>query len=166
MRIRLETPADVASIRVVNVRAFGQDAEGRLVDALRAGGHARGSFVAEVDGRVVGHVLYSELAIESARGVVPALALAPLAVLPEHQRHGVGTALVRASLDVLREHGRRIVIVLGHPTYYPRFGFSPEKALPLESEYAGPHFMALELAPGALDGVAGRVRYAAPFAAL
>jgi putative acetyltransferase len=166
MLLRLETAADHSAVRRVHSLAFGQESEERLVDALRAGGWARLALVAEEGGLVVGHVLYSDLAIHTAHGVTSALALAPLAVLPERQGQGVGSALVRESLRMLRERGHRIVIVLGHPGYYPRFGFSPELALPLASEYAGPSFMALELAPGALRGVRGDVRYPAPFRAL
>lgn len=161
--IRAEMPVDAEAVREVNRRAFGRDAEGQLVDALRAGGYIRVSRVAELEGRVVGHVLFSTLPVETAEGVVEALALAPMAVVPEHQRRGVGSALVRDGLAACREAGHGIVIVLGHPEFYPRFGFSAEQAGRLRSPFSGPAFMALALTPGALDGVEGEVRYTPPF---
>jgi putative acetyltransferase len=94
------------------------------------------------------------------------LALAPMAVLPEFQNQGLGSALVRRGLEVCKEQGHRIVIVLGHPHFYQRFGFSSNLAARLESPYSGREsFMAGELIPGALDGVAGRVQYPPPFEA-
>jgi putative acetyltransferase len=164
--IRSETAADHDAIRHVNQEAFGSDVEGQLVDALRDGGFVRLSLVAELDGRVVGHVLFSDIQIVSDDQSVEALALAPMAVLPQHQRQGIGTQLVHRSLDSCRENGYRIVVVLGHPNYYPRFGFSPELAAPLQSQYAGEAFMALELVPGALGGMTGEVKYPPPFESL
>jgi putative acetyltransferase len=92
------------------------------------------------------------------------LALAPMAVLPAFQKQGIGSALVRNGLELCRELGHRIVIVLGHPNFYPRFGFSAKLAEALSSPFGGGEsWMALELAPGALGGVAGRVQYPPPF---
>lgn len=164
--IRPESPADLDAIRQVNCLAFGQDDETRLVDALRDGGFVRVSLVAEQDGQIVGHILFSDLPIITTSGTVPALALAPMAVLPEFQRQGIGSELVRRGLDVCREQGHRIVIVLGHPDFYPRFGFSSDLAQPLLSPFSGEAWMALELVPGALEGVAGRVEYPPPFGVL
>jgi len=162
--IRPETAADQDAIRHVNRLAFGQDDEARLVDALRDGGFLRVSLVAEQAGQVVGHILFSDLPIITGAGMVPALALAPMAVLPDFQNQGIGSALVRSGLDECRQQGHKIVVVLGHPHFYPRFGFSPKLASHLESQFSGgDSFMAVELVPGALDGVAGRVRYAPPF---
>jgi putative acetyltransferase len=164
--IRVETNEDHAAIRDVHRRAFGQEDEGRLVDALRSEGYSRLSLAAAQGDQIVGHILFSELAIVTDRALVGALALAPLAVVPECQRRGIGSALVREGLALARSAGHRIVIVLGHPGYYPRFGFSTALAGPLRSRYSGPSFMALELEADALDGVAGEVRYPPPFEGL
>lgn len=160
---RPETPADRDAIRQVNQDAFGGDEEARLVDALREGGYVRLSLAAEAEGRIVGHIVFSELAILTDDGAVAALALAPMAVLPELQRRGIGSELVRRGLDACGQQGHRIVIVLGHPEFYPRFGFSSDLARPLQAPYSGPAWMALELTPGALEGIAGRVVYPPPF---
>jgi putative acetyltransferase len=162
-QVRPERPEDAEAIREVHRLAFGREDEGRLVDALRAGGHVRLSLVAEAEGQLVGHILFSDLPILTPAGPVPALALAPLAVVPTRQRQGVGSLLVREGLQNCAEQGHRIVVVLGHPGYYPRFGFSAALARPLKAPFSGEAFMALELAKGALDGVAGEVRYAPPF---
>jgi putative acetyltransferase len=161
--IRAETPEDRLAVAHVHRLAFGRDDEARLVDQLRDGGWARVSLVAEFDGRVVGHVLFSELAIVGDARRVAGLALAPLAVLPEVQSRGVGSELVRRGLEECRRAGHAIVLVVGHPSYYPRFGFSAELARPLETPYAGDSFMALELVPGALRAVRGHVEYPPPF---
>ncbi len=164
---RPETAADDAAIRRVVEAAFGQPLEADLVDALRDEGYVRLSMVAEIDGQVVGHILLSALSIVTdnapANGNVAALALAPMAVAPTWQRQGIGSQLIQHALEACRAAGHGIVVVLGHPEYNPRFGFSPALAEPLESPYAGPAFMALELDPGALAGVRGRVEYAEPF---
>ncbi len=164
--IRLENGADQASIREVNQLAFGQDDEADLVDALRAGGHARVSLVAELAGRIVGHILFSELPIVTRDGVVGALALAPLSVIPSQQRRGIGSMLVAVGLRECVKAGHRIAVVLGHREFYPRFGFSAALAERLVSPFSGPSFMALELVPAALEGITGEVRYPPPFAGL
>ena len=163
--IRSETAKDVDSIRSVNDLAFEQDAEGKLVDELRGGDFVVLSMVAELDGKVIAHILYSKLLITKNGQSTDALALAPMAVTPRYQRLGIGSQLIRASLDLCREQGHKIVIVLGHPNYYPRFGFSARLARRLQSPYAGDSFMALELVEGSLRGVTGQVKYAAPFEA-
>jgi len=161
--VRAERPDDGTAIGVVNQAAFGGEDEARLVEALRTEDLALISLVAEVGDRIVGHVLFSRMAIETAAGTVPAVALAPVAVLPGYQRQGVGGRLIRRGLDLLHDRGERIVIVVGHAAYYPRFGFSADQARALESPFARDVFMALELSPGALEGVIGRVRYPAAF---
>jgi putative acetyltransferase len=162
--IRPEMAADHEAIRHVNRLAFGQDDEARLVDDLRVGGYIRVSLVAEQGGRMIGHILFSDLPIITEAGPINALALAPMAVLPENQNQGIGTALVRRGLEICREQGHRIVVVLGHPHFYPRFGFSSKMAANLDSPFSGQEsFMALELVAGALDGVVGQVQYPPPF---
>jgi putative acetyltransferase len=164
--IRPETPEDRFAIRRVNRLAFGRDDEARLVDELRDAGYARASLVAQKARHIVGHILFSQLPIMTSGGIVEALSLAPLAVVPFHQRMGIGSLLVTEGLRACSEAGHRIVIVLGHPQYYPRFGFSPKLAERLKAPYSGESFMALELVPCALDGVEGEVKYPPPFAGL
>jgi putative acetyltransferase len=163
MIVREEAESDFAAIRRVNEAAFEGAVEADLVEALRAEGAVLQSLVAEIDRRVVGHTLFSRMWVDAPSGPVAAVALAPVAVLPEWQRQGIGGRLIRHGLDALRGAGERIVIVLGHPEYYPRFGFSSERALRLDSPFPPEAYMALELEPGSLDGVHGPVRYARAF---
>jgi putative acetyltransferase len=164
MIIRPENDQDHEAVRQVNRLAFGQDGEARLVEALRAGGFAPVSLVAKIDGQVMGHIMFSDLKIVTDKGDVPALALAPMAVLPDFQKQGIGSALVRRGLEVCRKKEHRIVVVLGHADFYPRFGFSAKLAERLQSPYGrGPSHMAAELVPGALDGVVGTLVYSPPF---
>ena len=151
-------------IRQVNEAAFGGAEEADLVEALRtAEGLVLLSVVAELDGQIVGHILFSRMTIETSTGSVAAVALAPLAVLPPYQRQGIGGRLIRHGLDRLQDLDERIVIVVGHANYYPRFGFSSEQARSLESPFPRAVFMALELSSGALDGIHGTVRYPPAF---
>jgi putative acetyltransferase len=162
--IRPETAADAAAIAEENRLAFGREAEARLVDGLRRGGYARLSLVAEVGGEVVAHILFSRLPIVTTDGsVVEAVALAPMAVRPADQRNGIGTRLVEEGLRRCRDQGDEIVVVLGHPSFYSRLGFSAALAEPLAGPFKGPAWMATELVPGALDGVAGWIEYPEPF---
>jgi putative acetyltransferase len=162
--VRPESASDREAVYRANQLAFGQDEEAVLVDALRSGGYARVGLVAELDGAVVGHILFSDLPILTNSGTVSAVSLAPMAVVPDAQRRGIGSALVRAGLEACRAAGHRIVVVLGHADYYPRFGFSAKLAEPLLSPFHGKDsWMAAELVPGALDGVSGWVQYAPPF---
>jgi putative acetyltransferase len=157
--IRRENPDERGAVRSLDEAAFGRPDEADLVDRLRTENAVLASFVAEWEKRIVGHVLFSRMSIETAAGPISAVALAPMAVLPEHQRRGVGGRLIRHGLDWLRGQGEHVVIVLGHPDYYPRFGFSSDRARSLASPFPAEAFMALELLPGALDGIRGRVRY-------
>ncbi|MGH9613348.1 MAG: GNAT family N-acetyltransferase [Bryobacteraceae bacterium] len=156
---RAENPEEHAATRLINEAAFGRADEAELVENLREEGAVLASFVAELGKQAVGHIVFSRISIATTGGRVSAVALAPMAVLPELQRQGIGGELITHGLDWLREQGERIVIVFGHPAYYPRFGFSTGKARSLESPFPPEAFMALELAPGALDGVRGRVKY-------
>lgn len=161
--IRPETAADRSHIRRVNESAFPTPEEADLVDALRSDGLVLLSAVAEMGTQVVGHILFSRMSIDTRDTVVAAAALAPMAVMPPYQRRGIGGRLIGFGLDELRRAGERIVIVVGHPGYYPRFGFSSAQARSLESPFPADAFMALALTPGALDGVHGRVRYPPAF---
>jgi putative acetyltransferase len=166
MTIRAETAEDAGAVRSVLLAAFGGDDEAALVELLRDHGDVVIALVAVVDDGVVGHVMFSRLTIRTDAEVLDAVALAPLAVLPEFARRGIGSALVREGLRLLSERGEAIVIVVGDPPYYARFGFSTERARPLRSGYSGPAFMALGLTAGALDGVAGDVKYPRAFDSL
>ncbi len=168
MKIRPETPADRAEIFSANQLAFGgRDAEGRLVDAIRTTEYfiPELSLVAEQDGKIVGHILFSRIQIAGPHGQMDALALAPMAVLPKYQGRGIGSALVHHGLEACKRLGHTIVIVLGQPGFYPRFGFSVEMARSLDCPFgeAGDAWMALELVPGALQGVSGKVIYPPAF---
>jgi putative acetyltransferase len=163
MQIREEVPGDVEEIATLLDLAFGGTEESRLVADLRADDAVIAALVAVEHGRVLGHVLYSELPIETDGKPLRAAALAPLAVLPAHQRQGIGAALVRAGLAVCQDRGVAAVVVLGDPDYYPRFGFSATAARNLRAPFRGPAFMAKDLVRGCLDGVNGTVRYAAAF---
>ena len=145
--IRYARPADRPAIAEVVEAAFGRPDEARLVERLRADDEVMFELVAEGDGGVCGHILYSRLWADS-----PALyaALAPLAVRPDRQSAGLGSELVEASLRSARDFGARGVLVLGHPAYYPRFGFRPELTAKVTCPFSGaPSLMALELEPGA-----------------
>ena len=161
--VRGENASEHPSIRSIHEAAFGRPHEVDLVDRLRAEGVMLVSLVAELDRRILGHILFSRMWIETTTGSVSAVALAPMAVLPEHQRTGVGGRLIRQGLDLLHQRAERIVIVLGHPDYYPRFGFSTGQASSLESPFPRDAFMAMELVPGAMTGVRGKVRYPSAF---
>jgi putative acetyltransferase len=165
MKIRRETEVDIPAIRKVNRTAFAGEDEARLVNFLRDGGYAKLSLVAEEGGRIVGHIMFSEAVIRTARGEVAALALGPVAMTPERQGQGIGSALVREGLDHCAKTLYRSVFLVGVPGYYPRFGFSAELAGNLSSAYSGEAFMGLELAPGSLAGVTGEFEFAPPFEA-
>jgi putative acetyltransferase len=169
IRVRAESPRDRSGVRDVLVGAFPTPAEADLVDSLRGRTQPQIALVAEQGaGRVVGHVLFTPVEILPDSGPSQVLGLAPLAVAPGFQRRGVGAALVEAGLAACRAAGARAVVVLGHPAYYPRFGFRPAWDLGLYYVMRGPNpaFRVRELEPGALRGRAGEVRYHAAFAAL
>jgi putative acetyltransferase len=139
--VRTESPDDRSAVREVVVEAFGGAQESELIEDLRRNGSLAVSLVAEIDGRVCGHVALSHLKSPSRT-----LALAPLAVANTSRRQGVGAALIRRAIDIAKLEGSEMILVLGDPAYYRRFGFTAEAAAPFPSPYAGAHFMALKLA--------------------
>lgn len=162
VRIR---PADVDRAFAVVESAFRDRLEADLVNALRRSASPQVSLVAEADGAVVGHVFLSPIAIESDRPAPAAAQLSPVSVLPDHQRHGVGSKLIRAGLSECAAVGWSAVFLVGNPAYYSRFGF--QMAAPLGFSYPGPHdpyLQLLELRSGALSGVSGRARFHPAFA--
>lgn len=163
--VRTATAADVAAIRRVHVEAFGRDAEAEIALRLLAREPRCISLVACRAGSVVGHVQFSPVSVDGRSFARAPFALGPLAVLPAEQRSGAGSALARAGLDACRAAGAPFAVVLGHPSYYPRFGFGPAARFGLSFGDAPPRdaFMALELEPGALARQSGKVRYAPEF---
>jgi putative acetyltransferase len=161
--VRPERAGDESAIRAVHERAFGRPQEAALVDALRAAGAHVVSLVAEDDGVVVGHVLFSPVGVEVGD---PGLGLGPVGVRPDRQRCGLGSLLIRRGLAECRARGHQLVVVLGEPGFYRRCGFVPASAHGLRCEYDAPAdaFMVLELLPGALAGRRGLVRYRPEFA--
>jgi putative acetyltransferase len=164
MRIRPEQEADIEGVRAVNRTAFETGAEADLVDALREQAKPIVSLVTDDGASIVGHILFSPVTL-SQHAEVRIMGLAPMAVLPAVQRQGIGSALVRAGLDRCKQLGFGAVVVLGHPRYYPRFGFVPAARFGINSEYQVPDdvFMALELEPDALRDKSGTIRYHAAF---
>jgi len=167
MPIRAERDNDRDAVHAVNVSAFETPSEANLVDTLREQAQPVVSIVAEENGKVVGHIMFSAVSL-SGYPDLKMMGLAPMAVVPEHQRQGIGSALVRAGLEQCRQLGSTAVVVLGHPGYYPRFGFSPSSRFGIDSEYEVPEevFMAIELQPEALSATTGRVKYHAAFSNL
>lgn len=161
MIIRLETQDDIAAVRAVVTEAFGQVAEADLVDSLRNSGDSIISLVAEEQGAIVGHILFSKLQTPS-----QCLALAPVSVAPGHQKQGVGSRLIKDGLARAKDDHWQAVFLLGDPDYYTQFGFDVKAAEKFETDYPKPYFMALDLAPKALAERAGTVIYAEPFLAL
>ncbi|MES2032886.1 MAG: N-acetyltransferase [Pseudomonadota bacterium] len=159
MNIRPGAAEDHAAIHAVVEAAFGQPDEADLVDALRADGDALVELVAEDDGAIVGHILFSPLATDAGARFA---ALAPLSVLPGRQKDGVGTMLMQVGHELCRAAGVEALIVLGHSDYYPRVGYSAAAAKTVAAPFSGPSFMALALRPGALDAPV-TIRYAKAF---
>lgn len=164
--IRSEIPADVPAIRAVNIKAFGQPGESALVDELRSARELSVSLVAELDGKVAGHIAFSPMKVDQQPENGLALGLGPMAVLPEVQKQGIGMRLVEAGLDACRLQGAEIVVVLGHPWFYPKAGFEPASRSGIRCEYDVPDeaFMVLELVPGTLKKYSGVVYYHPAFA--
>jgi putative acetyltransferase len=164
--IRPERGEDAAAVRRVHETAFPTAAEADLVEQLRAGGKAVIALVAEDASSIVGHILFSPVALEPLAGTV-GLGLGPVAVLPDHEKHGVGRRLIQNGLAECRAWGAGFVVVLGDPPYYGRFGFEPAEKYGLRNEYgAGEAFMVFELNSGALPPPGTLVKYAPEFSVL
>jgi len=163
--IRPETCEDEAVIRHVNEEAFGQKEEGELIEKLRNRGILTLSLVAVEDSEIVGHIAFTPAEVESEYSSFEVIALAPMAVLPAYQRKGIGSQLVLAGLKDCLRLGHEIIVVLGHPDYYPRFGFVPAKPRGLECEFEVPDeaWMILELREGVLAGHTGTVKFQPEF---
>ena len=165
IEIREERSDDVAAVREVNRRAFGQDQESNIVDALRTNGGALLSLVATVNGQVAGHIMYSPLTVaENVLGV----ALGPMAVVPEYQRQGIGTQLIEAGNRKIKDAGYPFIIVVGHPAYYPRFGFRPASEYGIKCEWDVPDevFMLLVLNEAKMQGASGVAKYRHEFSTI
>lgn len=143
--IRVARQADKPAIQELTTRAFGQEDEARIIRQLEQDGDALLQVVAEMNGRIVGHVMFYLLGV---RGRLSAAGLGPMSVDPWVQKHGVGKQLVNTGLTMMREGGVPIVFVLGHDWFYPKFGFAVETTEPFQSAYKGPHFFAVRLRPG------------------
>jgi putative acetyltransferase len=163
LMVRPEAAADRVAVRRVNVLAFGTADEADLVEALHRDGLVLSSIVAEARHEVIGHILFSRMWVDTHVGAVDAVCLAPMAVLPSRQRQGVGSALVRQGLVEMQVRGERLVLVVGHPGYYPRFGFVPAGIHGIAGPFPEQTFMTVELRPGGLAGVAGTARYPPAF---
>jgi putative acetyltransferase len=163
--IRREAAGDERAVRAVEAEAFGRAEEAELVDRLRARGQHVLSLVAEDGTEILGHLLLTAVRVEGTPGEARVLGLGPMAVRSGQQRRGVGSRLVRAAIDESRRMGAAAIVVLGHPGFYPRFGFVPARDFGLVTDYdpSGSAFFAQELFSGGLAGVRGRVRYAAEF---
>jgi putative acetyltransferase len=160
VRVREEEQRDRESVHALNVAAFETSAEADLVDALREQARPVLSLVAEEAARIVGHVLFTPVSL-SGHADRRIMGLAPMAVAPERQRKGIGSALVRAGLERCRDLGFGAGMVLGHPSFYPRFGFQPAARFGVACEYDAPAeaFMLVELVPGYLRGASGTVQF-------
>lgn len=162
--IRIEEKNDCAAVHTLNSSAFETSAEANLVDALRKEAAPIISLVAEEDSKIVGHIMFSPVSL-SGNSEVNIMGLAPMAIDAKYQRKGIGSALVRAGLEQCKEIDFNTVVVLGHPEYYPRFGFKPSSQSGIKCEYDVPEdvFMVMELQQGYLHGMSGIIKYHAAF---
>lgn len=167
MQIRAENAADQAEVAKIVEDAFESTAEAGLVDALRSQATPLVSLVAEDKNAIIGHIMFSPVSLADYPHI-SLMGLAPMAVDPKHQRSGIGSALIRAGLRQCRDIGTVAIVVLGHPEYYPRFGFVPASRFDLGCEYDVPDevFMAIELQEGSLKGASGIIKYHEAFSSL
>ncbi len=168
INIRAERPADKDAIKRIHTEAFSTEVEAKLVDTLKKSGEHLISLVAEDGDDLVGHILFSPVTLTGDEGDLRIMGLAPMAVLPTHQKRGIGTRLVEQALKRCQEVGYDAVVVLGHANYYPRFGFRPADEYGITSEYDVPPgaFMVKELKAACLKGHQGTIKYHAAFSKL
>ena len=161
MNIREEVASDIDKIWEVNSEAFETETEANLVNALRNSGCTYLSLVAEIDNKVVGHILFTPVELSGNENKLKLMGLAPMAVFSQYQSKGISSQLVQAGLEHCQTLGYDAVVVLGHPNYYPKFGFSPSVKYGIKSEYEVPDevFMILELTPGSLKNHEGVIKY-------
>lgn len=161
MMIRPENPEDRSAIDRVHQLAFGRPDEARLVNQLRDSGCLSVSLVVEVEGEVIGHIAFSSMIFDETPTLTRGYGLGPIAVLPAHQRMGVGVQLMDAGLKACKMIGGEVVVVLGHPDYYPKAGFKPAADFGIQCEFDVPaeFFMVIELREGALRNYKGTARY-------
>ncbi|MGC9529028.1 MAG: GNAT family N-acetyltransferase [Candidatus Bipolaricaulaceae bacterium] len=160
--VRPERPDDVAAAGALNAAAFGSPAEAAVVDSLRSACPDAVSLVAVEDDRILGHIFFTPACISGGHGVTRGMALGPVAVLPERQRQGIGASLIRAGIEAIRARNCPFIVVVGHPDYYPRFGFEPAPRRGLSCQWEGvpdEAFMVLILDNPAMAGVSGTARY-------
>ena len=165
LNIRIESTDDYPAVYVVNRLAFGRVEEAELVERIRPLTSEIVSMVAVLDDMIVGHVLFSPVTVQNNPGAIVAMGLGPVAILPDYQIQGFGTRLTEAGLQQCELCGCKIVFVLGHPEYYPRFGFRPaaDGGFFFRNHGFDPYFFFLELEPGASSELSGEVRYLPPF---
>jgi putative acetyltransferase len=162
IEIRFERPEDIDEVRLLNTKAFGQPIEGRIADKLRKSCKRILSLVAISNNEIIGHIMFSPVTIESQEGVIEGMGLAPMSVLPESQNQGIGSKLIEEGLRIIRNTSCPFVVVLGHETYYPRFGFQRASKYGLKSQWEGipdEAFMVMILDNSVMKGVSGIVRY-------
>ncbi len=164
--VRKETPADTSRIHHLNAIAFGQADEAQIVDNLRKSDALSVSLVAEENKQIIGHIAFSPVCIERQPEKINILGLGPMAVLPAYQNKGIGAQLIEQGLALCKEANCDLVVVLGHPNYYPRFGFVPTQPFGILCEYDVPAdvFMLQELKKGVVSKLTGTIKYHAAFA--
>jgi len=161
IKIREEGPEDFIVIKEINDLAFGQEQESKIIDSLRKNCNNLLSIVGVDDGKVVGHIMFSPVIIDASEKPVWGMGLGPMAVLPEYQRKGIGSALVKEGISILRDRNCPFIILVGHPEYYPRFGFKKSSLYGIKCQWEVPEeaFMILVLDESAMSGVSGTAKY-------
>lgn len=162
IEIRFERPEDIDEIRLLNERAFGQPIEGQIIDKLRKSCSEILSLVATSNNKVIGHILFSPVTLETQSGIIQGMGLGPMAVLPELQKQGIGSKLVKEGLQMMNDTNCPFIVVLGHEKYYPRFGFQRASKYGIKNQWEGipdEAFMVMILNDSVMKRVSGVVRY-------